>query len=127
MDLNSSYRLELHRSSVFIGQMTLGEFIKTFGPEGYGVLKVTEGGDVDTSDFDESGDLADLVDDIEELERVAADDYWTDVAELQAEELDAAGRTAMEAARDARRAETKARRAEGRAQRAANRAAANAG
>jgi hypothetical protein len=126
MDLNQKYRLELHRSLVFIGEMTLGEFVENFGPGGYGVLKVTECGDVDTSDFDESGDLADLVDDIEELERVAAEDYLTDFANLKAEALDAAGRTADEAARDAKRAETKARRAEGRAQRAANRAAANA-
>lgn len=114
MDLSCCYRLELHRSSVFIGEMTLGEFVEKFGPEGYGVLKVTEGGGVDTSDFDESGDLADLIDDFEELERVAAEDFLTDVASLKADEVDAAGRTADEAARDAKRAAATARRAEAR-------------
>ncbi len=119
MNINQKYRLELHRSSVYIGQMTLGEFVGTFGPEGYGVLKVTEGGDLDTSDFDESGDLADLVDDFEELERVAAEDYLTDVADLKADALDAAGRTESEAARDAKRAAAKARRDEAKLSKAA--------
>jgi hypothetical protein len=126
MDLNRKFWMELQRPTICLGEMTLGEFIDRFGPEGYGVLKTTEDGTVDASEFEESDELNDLISDFAELEQVAASDFWDEYATLTAEELDANGDTRAEAESKARRAETKARRAEGRAQRAANRAAANA-
>ena len=126
MDLNRKFRMELQRPTICLGEMTLGEFIDRFGPEGYGVLKTTEDGTVDASEFEESDDFHDLISDFAELEQVAASDFWDEYATLTAEKLDANGDTQAEAERKVRRAATKALRAEGRAQRAANKASANA-
>jgi hypothetical protein len=121
MDLNRKFRMELQRPTICLGEMTLGEFIDQFGPKGYGVLKTTEDGTVDASEFEESDEFSDIISDFAELEQVAAMDFWDEYATLTAEELDANGDTRAEAERRARRAANKARHAAGRAQRAAAR------